>query len=115
MAITYTWTITSIECSTPDADNDCDIIKSASWRLTGTDGDYSSFSFGITPLNIVLETVQGQTEFTNFNNLTESEIVTAVQTALGEEQIAIFETQIAEQIQQQIAPTTISPPLPWLV
>ena len=24
MAITYTWLITSIECSTPDADADCD-------------------------------------------------------------------------------------------
>jgi hypothetical protein len=115
MAITYTWLITSIECNTPDADADCDIITSASWRLIGTDGDYSSFSFGTSPLNIVLEVTPGTLELEAYNALTEAEMITAVQTALGEEQITSLEAEIAERIQQQVAPTTISPPLPWVV
>lgn len=114
MAITYTWKIVALDCSTPDADNDCDIIKTAHWTLSGTDGTYTGSAYGTAPLNIVLETVQGQTEYTNFNNLTEEEIITAVQTALGAEQVASLESSIASQIQMQIAPTTISPPLPWV-
>jgi hypothetical protein len=115
MAITYTWLITSIECSTPDADADCDIIKSATWRLIGTDGTYSSFSFGTAPLNIVLEVTPNTAEFAAYNALTEAEIITAVQTALGEEQITSLKAGIDERIQQQVAPTNISPPLPWVV
>lgn len=114
MAITYTWKIVALDCSTPDADNDCDIIKTAHWTLSGTDGTYTGSVYGTAPLNIVLETVQGQTEYTNYNNLTESEIITAVQTALGEEQVTALESSIASQIQSQIAPTIISPALPWL-
>lgn len=114
MAITYTWKIVALDCSTPDTDNDCDIIKTAHWTLSGTDGTYTGSAYGTAPLNIVLETVQGQTEYTNFNNLTEEEIITAVQTALGAEQVASLEASIASQIQMQIAPTTISPPLPWV-
>ena len=115
MAITYTWTITSIECVTPDADNDCDTITAASWKLIGTDGTYSSDYFGTSPLNIVLEVIPNTAEFAAYNALTEAEMITAVQTSLGEEQITALETGIAERIQQQVAPTIIYPPLPWVV
>jgi len=114
MAIIYTWKIVALDCSTPDADNDYDIIKTAHWTLSGTDGTYTGSAYGTAPLDIVLETVQGQTEYTNFNDLTEAEIITAVQTALGEEQVTSLESGVASQIQSQIAPTTISPTLPWV-
>ena len=116
MAITYTWTITALQCITPDADNDCDTLNSASWKLTGTDGTYSSFTTGSTPLNMVLETIPGQAQYDAYNALTEAEIITALQTALGGEQIAILEAILAIEIQKQNTPATIIyPPLPWVV
>lgn len=114
MAIEYTWKIVALDCSTPDADNDCDIIKTAHWTLSGTDGTYTGSAYGTAPLDIVLETVQGQTEYTNYNALTEAEIITAVQTALGTDQVTSLESNITAQIQAQVAPTTISPALPWV-
>lgn len=115
MAITYTWKIVALDCSTPDGDNDCDIITTAHWTLSGTDGTYMGSAYGTAALNIVIETVQGQAEYTVFDALTEEEIITAVQTALGEEQVTSIEAGVASQIQAQATPVTYSPALPWAV
>jgi hypothetical protein len=36
-----------------------------------------------------------------------------VQDALGEEQVASYEANVAQQIENQINPPVVTPPLPW--
>ena len=50
---------------------------------------------------------------TRIKDLTEAEVVGWVQAALGEEGTAAVYTSIDTQIQNQIDPPIITPPLPW--
>ena len=109
MTITYTWTITGLECVDPDADDDCDTIKTAYWTLDGIDGANNLVSIpGKTALNITMD-VEGQTAANTFAAVTESEIIDAVQHALGTEHVDDIKTNIDANL------TRLATPAPVLV
>jgi len=111
MATTYTWTITSINGMDPDNDNDLDIIKSASWNLTGNNGISISTINGMTPLNITL--VEGELPGIHWNVLTEAEVITAVQEALGINAVNSYYAGIDNNLVILESPQPVARTLPW--
>jgi len=47
-------------------------------------------------------------------DLTLKKVVAWTKDSLGAEQVEYYEKSVADQIQVQITPTIVTPPLPWL-
>jgi hypothetical protein len=109
MAITYTWKIVAMNCK-PDVNGMLDYVVTAHWTLTATDGTYTGSVYGTASFEVDPD----KPNYTPYEDLTLEEVIAWTQASLGAEQVASLEASIASQIQMQIAPTTISPPLPWV-
>jgi hypothetical protein len=108
---TYTWTITNISCLDPDMDGDCATIVSASWNLSGNNGTDIVTINGITPLNLSM--LDSEDPEALFSTLTEATVITAVQTAIGTNQVNAYHDTIDYMLTPK--PTPVSAPLPWVV
>lgn len=108
MSITTTWTITALDCY-PSAEGETDVVFTAHWTCSGTDGTYSGSVYSTQGLTYV-----AGTPFTPYNELTEATVVGWVQDAMGTEQVAATEAAVETQIQNQINPPVVTPPLPWV-
>ena len=107
--VTYNW-----NCRTVDAyiekDEEADVVYNVHWIVTGTsdeldpqDYPYSATSIGTQTLDI-----SEITNFIPFDEVTNEEVVSWTQDAMGEEQVTGIETAIASQIESKIHPTTIT-------
>jgi len=107
MAITNTWAINQMDCY-PEYDNETDVVFNVHWTLTGVDGVYRGKVYGAqaVPLN-------SGAPFTSFADLTEEQVIGWVQAAMGEEVVAGYEANVAQQIADQLNPPVTNPPLPW--
>ena len=105
MTIQYTWSIKALDCY-PESEGKSNVIFTAHWVLSGTDGTNSASTYGTQAL-----TYDAKSAFTPYANLTESEIIGWVKNAMDniDEVKAIIENQIANQIK----PDVIKPLLPW--
>lgn len=108
MAITYTWKVSQMDAY-PLYDGQTDVVFTVHWNLTGMEDSYRGYVYGT--VGLTLNT--GET-FTPYDELTESQVINWVKQALGEELVASYEASVAEQIDIQINPPIVSPPLPWL-
>ena len=110
MTTTYNWQISQLDCK-PQVGDMTDYVCVAHWRCTGDDGEghsgqcYSTVSFAVDP---------EKTNFVPFNQITEAQAIEWTQAALGEEQVAAVYTSIDSQIENEINPPIVTPPLPWL-
>ena len=107
MAITNTWAVVQMDAY-PEQDGETDVVFTVHWTLSATDGTYNGSVYG--SVGVTLD--EGST-FTPYAELTEAQVVGWVQTALGAEQVAAYEANVAEQIANQINPPVVTPPLPW--
>lgn len=107
MATTYTWYVNQLDAY-PEHEGNTDVVFTAHWRLSATDGTYNGSVYGTVGL-----TLDPENPFTPFADLTEAQVVGWVQDALGEETVAASEANVAQQIAAQINPPVVSPPLPW--
>ena len=107
MAITNTWGIVQLDCY-PEYEGEPDVVFTAHWTLTGTDGTYTGSVYGSQGV-----TINPDEPFTPFADLTEEQVVGWVQDAMGAEQVAAYEDNVAKQIDDQINPPVVTPPLPW--
>ena len=107
MAITNTWAIVQMDCY-PQADGEKDVVFNAHWQCVGTDGTYQGYVYGSQSLP-----APTGSDFTPYAELTQDQVVGWVKTALGEEQVATYETNVAKQIADQVKPPVATPPLPW--
>ena len=107
MAITNTWAVVQMDCY-PEADGETDVVFTVHWTLTGTDGTYSGSVYGAQPV-----AVDPSAPFTPYADLTETQVIGWVQSAMGAEVVAGYEANVAEQIQNQIDPPVVTPDLPW--
>lgn len=110
MSITNTWNIVALNCQ-PTADKLVDYVVTAHWTLSATDGTYTGSVYGTASFEVDPE----RTDYTPYDQLTLEEVVAWTQGSLGEEQVAAYEKAVADQIEAQINPTIITPPLPWTV
>ena len=101
---TITWTIEAMDCK-PQEGNLTDVVITAHWRCTGTDGTYSATVYGTCGFT------QPGEPFTPFEQLTEQQVIGWCWEA-GINQAAT-EANVTEQINNQINPPVITPPLPW--
>lgn len=107
MAITNTWSIQQLDAY-PELDGDTDVVFTVHWTLNGTDGTYAGSVYGT--VGVTLD--EGST-FTPYADLTQAQVIGWVKDALGEEQVASYEANVAQQIADQANPPVVTPPLPW--
>jgi carbon monoxide dehydrogenase subunit G len=108
MAITYTWNVVQMDAY-PEKDGLTDIVFTVHWTLNGDDGEgHTGSAYGSVGV-----TLDEDGDYTPYDKLTQEQVVGWVKNSLGDEQVASLETSIANQIEQQIKPTVVTPPLPW--
>lgn len=107
MSITTTWVIGQMDCY-PTSEGQTDVVFNVHWRANATNGTYSATSYGTVGV-----TYNSETPFTPHADLTEAQVVGWVQSAMGAEQAASIEFNLATNIANQMTPPVISPALPW--
>ena len=105
MAITYTWNCTTVD-TYPTKSDQTDVIFNVHWRLNGVDdtedknvGD----SYGVVSLD-----TEDLSTFTAFADITEANVISWVEAALGEDQVTALKTSIDAQIAEKITPTVVT-------
>lgn len=107
MATTISWIVPQMDCY-PTEDEQADVVFTVHWRCNGVDGDYAGTAYGTE-----LVTYVAGEPFTPYADLTQDQVIGWVQDAMGPEWIASIEANVEKQIQDQINPPVVSPPLPW--
>ena len=107
MAITTTWLIERMDCY-PSHKGQTDVVFTVYWRVNAVDGTYNATSYGTVGV-----TYNSETPFTPHADLTEAQVVGWVQSAMGAEQAATIEFNLAKSIADQMDPPVVSPALPW--
>ena len=100
MAVSYTWTIPTVERNLSDGG-----ITVIHWRCDGVDGDYTASSYGTTSHTPDADAA----DFIAYDSVTEANCIAWAQAALDQDAI---ETAIADNIGVQKTPTTGSG-TPW--
>jgi len=103
--ITLSWIIERLLVK-PTEGTLTDVVITADWRCNGTDGTYSGTCYGSASFAPPTE------NFTPYEDLTQDQVLGWC-FANGVDQSAI-EANVAQQIENQINPPIIAPPLPWL-
>ena len=103
--ITYTWNISQLNC-VPQAPEGADYVVTAHWNLSGTDGTYNGSVYGTCGFAVV----QGES-FTPYADLTQDQVLGWCWANGVDKDSA--EAAVAQQIENQINPPIVSPPLPW--
>ena len=103
--ITYTWNISQLNC-VPQAPEGADYVVTAHWSCSGTDGTYSGSVYGTCSFPVV----QGES-FTPYADLTQDQVLGWCWANGVDKDSA--EAAVAQQIENQINPPIVSPPLPW--
>jgi hypothetical protein len=107
MTTTYNWTIQAMDC-VPQENGQTDVVVTAHWNLLATDGIYTSSAYGTQSF-----TYDAGKAFIPYANLTQAEVVAWVQDIMGEERVASLQANLNTQIENQINPPIVTPPLPW--
>jgi hypothetical protein len=105
MSTVITWNISQLDC-VPQAPEGADYVVTAHWQCNGVDGQYSGQVYSTTSFAVV----QG-TSFTPYADLTQNQVLGWIW-ANGVDKDAT-EAAVEQQIQNQIDPPIVSPPLPW--
>lgn len=112
MAVTNTWNVVQMDAY-PAYEGHTDVVFTVHWTLSGTETVsgtvYNSGAYG----SVGVSLDEGGT-FTPYADLTEAQVIGWVQDALGAEQVASYEAYVASQIEAQINPPVVTPPLPWV-
>ena len=107
MTTTYTWAVVQMDAY-PEEDGETDVVFSVHWTLTGTEAGFVGSVYGSQGV-----TVDPDAPFTPYADLTEAQVIGWVQDAMGAEQVAAYEANVAQQINNQIVPPVVTPQLPW--
>jgi hypothetical protein len=104
----YLWKVTSMMVM-PEEQGQTDVVISASYSVTGKDGEFSANYSGVQRF------VYDGGSFTPYIDLTEEQVVGWVQDALGENGVNSINANLESQIENQKNPplTPESLPLPW--
>ena len=106
MSTVITWNISVLNCI-PQTAEGADYVVTAHWQCNGVDGDYNGSVYSTCSFPVV----QGE-NFTPYNQLTKDQVLGWVW-ANGVDKDAT-EAAVQQQIQNQINPPIVSPPLPWV-
>jgi len=108
MSNVYAWTITAMDCI-PDLNGQLDYVVVPHWICQGTDGTYTGQVYNTVTLNVDPD----KPNYTPYADLTEAQVVDWVQATLTQPTVEAIYASIDTQIQNQIDPPIVTPPLPW--
>lgn len=110
MAITYTWSFPALDCYPTQGDHQ-DVVFTVHWRYMANDGEgHTAESYGT--MGVTYE--EGQ-DFVAFEDLTQEIVEGWVVAQMTEETIAAMQTALSNAIAEQLMPTKVSRPAPWIV
>ena len=103
--ISYQWTISALNCipQTPEGAN---YVITAHWQCTGTDGTYTGSVYSTCSFPVV-----SKMDFIFYEDLTLNDVLGWIW-ANGVDKDAA-EAAVQQQINNQINPPVVTPPLPW--
>ncbi len=104
--ITYNWVISQLDC-VPNAPEGADYVVTAHWSCNGSDGAYIGSVYATCSFPVV----QGES-FTPYADLTQEQVLSWCWANGVDKDSA--EAAVAQQIENQINPPIVSPPLPWV-
>jgi len=107
MATTYNWTISAMDC-VPQEDGHTDVVVTAHWTVSATDGTYNASVYGTQSF-----TFDSTKSFTPYADLTQEQVVGWVQEGMGIDAVTALQENLDTQIANQINPPIVTPPLPW--
>jgi hypothetical protein len=108
MAIEYAWQIMQLDCY-PQQDDHTDVVFVVHWRRVATDGTHTADTYGAQPV-----TLDPEAPFTPYPDLTFDQVVGWLEDAFGPELLEAQKAALDKQIEDQINPPVVRPPLPWL-
>ena len=103
---TITWNISQLDC-VPQVPEGADYVVTAHWQCNGVDGVYSGQVYSTTGFAVV------EGAFTPYADLTQDQVLGWVWDN-GVDKDAT-EAAVEGQIEAQINPPIVAPPLPWAV
>ena len=106
MTTTTTWTVTAMDCY-PQEDGNTDVVFTVHWTCSGTDGTYFGSVYSTCGV-----TYTAGSPFTPYAQLTQDQVLGWIW-ANGVDKTAT-EAAVDQQIQNQINPPVVTPPLPWV-
>ena len=101
---TITWTVTAMNCY-PTVGSETDVVFTVHWTCSGTDGTYTSSVYSTCAVPSPTGT------FTPYSDLTQEQVLGWVWDN-GVDKDAT-EAAVQAQIEAQINPPVVTPPLPW--
>ena len=105
MTATITWNISQLDCI-PQEDGKTDVVVTAHWQCYGVQDQYTASVYST--CSFTLE--QGES-FTPYNQLTQEQVLGWCWSSGVDK--ASAEAAVQQQIDNQINPPIITPPLPW--
>jgi hypothetical protein len=105
MAIEIKWQVSEMNCL-PQTQEGSNYVICCHWQCNGVDGDYNGSVYSTCSFPVV------QGAFTPYDQLTQDQVLGWVW-ANGVDKAAT-EAAVEQQIQNQINPPIVSPPLPWV-
>lgn len=104
MATEITWVIEWMQCKPKEGDM-TDVVVTAGWRCNGTDGAYNATVYSTCSFPMP------EGSFTPYADLTQDQVLGwCWQNGVDKD---ATEAAVAQQIENQINPPIVQPPLPW--
>lgn len=104
MSNVYVETIERMDCY-PEQAGETDVVCTVYWRMNATDGEYSATAYGSCGITFV----EGE-PFTPYADLTFQQVWGWVSEKVDMDAMKV---SLDKQIEAQINPPIVSPPLPW--
>lgn len=105
MATTFNWTVTQMDCY-PQEDGHTDVVFNVHWTCSGTDGTYNGSVYSTCGV-----TLNPDAPYTPYASLTQNQVLGWIWSS-GVDKDAT-QAAVETQIQNQINPPVVNPPLPW--
>lgn len=106
MSATITWTITALDAY-PQAEGQTNVVFTCHWTCSGVQDTYSASVYSTCSV-----TYTAGSPYTPYADLTQNEVLGWIWSS-GVDQAAT-EAAVNQQIAQQINPSVVQPPLPWV-
>jgi len=104
MTATITWTISQLDCY-PQVGSETDVVFTVHWQCTGTQDTFTAQVYS----TCAIPAPEGT--FTPYDQLTQDQVLGWCW-ANGVDKFAT-ESAVVQQIDNQINPPVVTPPLPW--
>lgn len=95
----YIWNVKSVNVL--DKGDNTNVITSINWVLTGTEGDHQVVRSGVQALD-----TSNISSFTSFSDLTEEQVISWLETAMGSEKINKIKLDINNEIDSKVSEIT---------